>query len=134
MTQPSLTMDIEGGSMQSSLAIAREAQPLFMGPGLTVDSRFRWVYLDGNKVFLSHLEMCLFCLLIERSEQVLTRDQILNEVWGVGVYVVDRVVDSHIRSLRRKLGKYRNYIVTVYGDGYSFNPYAYQNKITLNAS
>lgn len=100
-------------------------KPLFKGAGLVVDSRLRRVEVDGVIKRLSELEFSLLCFLIERADRVMSRDQILNEVWGVDTYVVDRVVDSHIRSIRRKLGRYKDYIVTVYGGGYRFNPDAY---------
>ncbi|MGR3310391.1 MAG: winged helix-turn-helix domain-containing protein, partial [Candidatus Brocadiales bacterium] len=58
--------------------------------------------------------------LMERRGRVLTRDQILNAVLGDEIIVVDRVVDVHITSLRKKLEKYGSYILTVRGIGYKF--------------
>jgi len=120
--------EVNLATLFESLRTKGENGLLFSGIGLQVDSIRRRVLVDSKASKLSELEMNLLCFLIERSDRVLSRDQILNEVWGLQTYVVDRVVDSHVRSIRRKLGRYRDYIVTVYGGGYKFNPEAYRDN------
>jgi two-component system, OmpR family, alkaline phosphatase synthesis response regulator PhoP len=56
--------------------------------------------------------------LARNRDRVVTREQLLNEVWGHDVHVVDRTVDVHISKIREKLGSYGEYIETVKGVGY----------------
>ena len=58
--------------------------------------------------------------LANNPEKVYSRDSLLVEVWGKGVYVVDRTVDVHIRKIREKLGKHSDLIETIKGVGYRF--------------
>ncbi len=58
--------------------------------------------------------------LVNNRGRVITRESLLNAVWGENVYVVDRTIDVHIRKIREKLGKYADYIETVKGVGYRF--------------
>ncbi|MBI3004834.1 MAG: response regulator transcription factor [Ignavibacteriales bacterium] len=58
--------------------------------------------------------------LVKNRGRVITREGLLNAVWGENVYVVDRTIDVHIRKIREKLGKYADYIETVKGVGYRF--------------
>ncbi len=63
-------------------------------------------------------EFNLLCLLLENKGRVLTRDQLLNRIWGYGFDGESRTVDVHIRTLRQKLGECGEYIETVRGVGY----------------
>jgi two-component system alkaline phosphatase synthesis response regulator PhoP len=58
--------------------------------------------------------------LMRNRGRVITRQSLLDAIWGENVYVVDRTVDVHIRKIREKLGKYGDYIETVKGVGYRF--------------
>ncbi len=58
--------------------------------------------------------------LIRNRGRVITRQSLLDAIWGENVYVVDRTVDVHIRKIREKLGKYGEHIETVKGVGYRF--------------
>jgi two-component system alkaline phosphatase synthesis response regulator PhoP len=58
--------------------------------------------------------------LVRHRGRVISRDVLLNAVWGEGVFVVDRTVDVHIRKIREKLGQYAEMIETVKGVGYRF--------------
>ena len=60
----------------------------------------------------------MLCLLLENKGRVLTRDQLLNRIWGYGFDGENRTVDVHIRTLRQKLGECGEYIETVRGVGY----------------
>lgn len=97
----------------------RAAPPLQAGK-LTVDSEKHEVYIEEEPIALTLTEFKLLRYMMERRGRVLTRDQILNAVLGDEIIVVDRVVDVHITSLRKKLGKYGSYILTVRGIGYKF--------------
>ena len=74
--------------------------------------------MDGKSVTLTLKEFDLLCLLLENKGRVLTRDQLLNRIWGYGFDGESRTVDVHIRTLRQKLGECGEYIETVRGVGY----------------
>ncbi|MEX0720905.1 MAG: response regulator transcription factor [Balneolaceae bacterium] len=79
----------------------------------------RYLVLKGSKKYqLPRKEFDLLFFLASRKGKVLSRDTLLNEVWGSGVYVIDRTIDVHIRKIREKLGS--DYIETVKGVGYRF--------------
>lgn len=76
------------------------------------------VRVDGADVTLTHKEFSLLCLLLSNRERVLTRDHLLNEIWGYAYDGECRTVDVHIRTLRQKLGTAGDCIETVRGIGY----------------
>ncbi len=76
------------------------------------------VKVSGQNVTLTLKEFEMLCLLLENHDIVLTRDQILNRVWGYSFDGESRTVDVHIRTLRQKLGQAGTYIETVRGIGY----------------
>ena len=57
---------------------------------------------------------------IKNPNTAITRDQLLNKVWGYDYFGDDRTIDSHIKILRNNLGKYRDLIITIRGVGYKF--------------
>lgn len=79
--------------------------------------------IDGSDtvdIDLTHLEFRLLTYLSDRAENVIPRDEILNEIWGENVYVYSRSVDTHVSKLRKKLGTASEYIKSVHGSGYKF--------------
>jgi len=91
--------------------------------GLTVDPARREVTLDGEPVELTTLEFDLLHTLAAAPGRVLTREHLMERVWGWDFVGVDRVVDVHISNLRRALGDdpaNPRYIATVRGVGYKF--------------
>jgi len=74
----------------------------------------------GEEVRLTHKEFELFRFMVERAGRVLTRERLLERVWGYESEVETRSIDAHIRRLRLKLGPARNHIETVVGLGYRF--------------
>lgn len=78
---------------------------------------------EGKSVYLTSLEFLLLKYLIENSDRALSRNEILDNVWGKDVYVFDRTVDTHIGHLRKKLENDPNnpkFILSVRGVGYRF--------------
>lgn len=75
-------------------------------------------FVCGKEVELTSMEFKLLCLLMENRGNVLTRDSILDKLWGYDYYGDARVVDTHIKNLRRKLDI--NYIETIRKVGYRF--------------
>lgn len=76
------------------------------------------VTVGGMDVELSPKEYFLLKILMENPEKVFTRDQLLNRVWGYDFYGSDRVVDNHVKKLRKSLGSAGRKLITVYGRGY----------------
>ena len=74
------------------------------------------VKIKGDKINLARKEFDLLKLLINQPGKVYTREEILNDVWGNDIHVVDRTIDVHINRLRDKLGQ--KFIETVKGIGY----------------
>ncbi len=88
--------------------------------GIVIDTPGMTVTVDGEKLELTAKEYALLKYLVENQGIVLSREQILNAVWGYDDSVVDRTVDWQIKLLRNKLGAYRDSIKTVRGVGYKF--------------
>jgi len=80
----------------------------------------REVKIDGEKVSMTPKEYDLLFYLVKNMNIALSREKLLEEVWGFDFYGDDRTVDTHIKMLRNSLGKYRNLIVTLRGMGYKF--------------
>ncbi|MGN0299214.1 MAG: response regulator transcription factor [Lachnospiraceae bacterium] len=88
--------------------------------GLKIEPLGRNVYIDGIKAELTAKEYDLLLYFIENKGIALSREKILNALWGYDYTAEDRTVDWQIKLLRSKLGKYRSYIVTLRGMGYKF--------------
>lgn len=88
--------------------------------GLTIDLAGREVYVDGEKASMTPKEYDLLFFLVKNKNLALTRDRLLEEVWGYDFFGDDRTVDTHIKMLRNSLGHYRKFIVTLRGMGYKF--------------
>ncbi|MCL7453091.1 MAG: response regulator transcription factor [Anaerolineae bacterium] len=86
---------------------------------LRVDPGSRQVWVDGEPIELTSTEFDLLKTLAEHGGMVLSREQLLQQVWGYDFYGEERVVDVHIGHIRQKLGHDR-FIVTVRGVGYRF--------------
>ncbi len=78
------------------------------------------VFIKGEEVFLTTTEFKILLILYKRKGEVLSRDEILNELWGMEKIVIDRTIDVHIKHLRDKLKDYKDYIKNVRGVGYKF--------------
>jgi DNA-binding response OmpR family regulator len=88
--------------------------------GLCVDSISRVVYIDGEAATLTPKEYSLLCYLAKNPDKALSREMILNEVWGEDFFGTDRTVDTHIKTLRENIKPYQHFIETVWGYGYIF--------------
>jgi len=87
---------------------------------LIVDLLGRDVFVSGKKKDLTPKEFELLHYFILNKNIALSRENILNKVWGYDFFGEDRTVDTHVKMLRNNLGKYRDKIVTVRGMGYKF--------------
>lgn len=111
--------------LRRSALTHRGTQPKeqFQSGGLVVNHEAREVTLQGTPVILSRKEYELLHMLITHPNQVFTREQLLEQIWGYDYFGETRTVDVHIRSLRKKLEKnpeQPEYIRTVRGIGYKF--------------
>ena len=88
--------------------------------GLTVNFTGRIVYVDDEKIDMTPKEYDLFFYLVKNRGIALTREKLISEVWGYDFYGDDRTLDTHIKLLRKSLGDYSKYIVTLRGVGYRF--------------
>lgn len=88
--------------------------------GIEIDTFGLTVTIDSKKNELTAKEFTLLMLFVNNRGVVLSRDKILNEVWGYDSFGVDRTVDWQIKLLRNKLGPYRDCIKSVRGVGYKF--------------
>lgn len=101
----------------------RQGIPAFsqaLHQGLQIDEDSFVCRVDGEDAPLTQKEFQLCRLLLKNEGRVLTRDYLLNAVWGVDYYGDTRVVDNHIKNLRKKLGSYSSCIKTVISVGYKF--------------
>ncbi|NLZ75257.1 MAG: response regulator transcription factor [Erysipelotrichia bacterium] len=88
--------------------------------GIYIDKLAHVVKVDGEVVHLTNKEFDLLVYLIENENKAITREKLLENIWGYDYISMDRTVDTHIKMLRKNLGKYGSKIVTVRGVGYKF--------------
>lgn len=88
--------------------------------GLVIDDSAREVLVDDEKVVLTLKEYELLKYLVENKNIAVSREQLLTNIWGYDFYGDDRTVDTHIKTLRSKIGRYKDNIVTLRGVGYKF--------------
>lgn len=92
----------------------------FDNGGLRVDLTARIVYVDEARVEMSPKEYELFFYLLRNRNVALSREKLISEVWGYDFYGDVRTLDTHVKLLRKSLGRYSEYIVTLRGVGYRF--------------
>jgi DNA-binding response OmpR family regulator len=88
--------------------------------GLKADVTARLVYIDGERVDMSPKEYDLFFYMLANRNIAISREKFISEVWGYDFYGDVRTLDTHIKLLRKSLGRYANLIVTLRGVGYRF--------------
>lgn len=98
----------------------RDRERIVLG-GLEIDESVREAIADGRMLPLSPKEFDLLLYFIRNRSRVLTRDMLLDHVWGYDYDGDVRTVDTHIKRLRKKLDKRAEWIVTLRGNGYRLN-------------
>ncbi len=110
--------------VRTTATAPQEAKPNVVieldGGGLRADITARLVYVDGKRVDMSPKEYDLFFYLLANRNIALSREKLLCEVWGYDFFGDARTLDTHIKLLRKSLGRYSKYIVTLRGVGYRF--------------
>lgn len=87
---------------------------------MVIDYSARTVTIEGQRIQLSPKEYELLVYLVKNKGIALTREQLLQNVWGYDFFGDDRTLDTHIKLLRKNLGDYAKYIITLRGVGYRF--------------
>ena len=99
----------------------QSAQPdKYVFEGLEDNISGREVYVNGEKASMTPKEYDLLFYLVKNKNIALSRDKLLEAVWGYDFFGDDRTIDTHIKMLRNNLGEYRKFIVTLRGMGYKF--------------
>ncbi|MBQ6878393.1 MAG: response regulator transcription factor [Oscillospiraceae bacterium] len=98
-----------------------EAKEVYKLDGLVVDFTGRLVTVDGKHADMSPREYDLFFFLVKNRGIALSREKLINEVWGYDFLGDDRTIDTHIKQLRKILGPYSRCISTLRGVGYRFD-------------
>ncbi len=111
---------VSGSKMPDAPEKKEQGHEIVTIEGLTADFTSRIVYIDGVKAELSPKEYDLLFYLLRNRNIALSREKLITDVWGYDFYGDDRTLDTHIKLLRKSLGKYRKFIVTLRGVGYRF--------------
>jgi len=93
---------------------------VFIYKTLKVDFKAHSLYIDDEEIKITLKEYELLKYFINNQGIAITREELLNKIWGYDFYGDDRTVDTHIKMLRANLGEYRDIITTVRGVGYKF--------------
>ena len=98
----------------------RKASSVISSEGLVVNTDARTVTVDGELADLTLKEYEILVYLMQNKNIALSRDRMLRDIWGYDFFGDDRTIDTHIKNLRGRLGRYRDKISTVRGIGYKF--------------
>ena len=90
------------------------------GGGLRADVTARLVFIDGERIDMSPKEYDLFFYMLENKNVALSREKLISDVWGYDFFGDVRTLDTHIKLLRKSLGRYASLIATLRGVGYRF--------------
>lgn len=104
----------------AELKTSNDAQKVARFGDLVIDSVKHEVSIDGEVVKLTVTEFKLLRHLVAHKGRAFTRNELLNAVIGQDAFVIDRNVDVHVATLRKKLGSYGQHILTIRGLGYKF--------------
>ena len=93
---------------------------VFIYKSLNIDFSARQVFIDELEIELTHKEYELLRLLVENVNNAVTREQLVNDIWESNISAFDRTLDTHVKSLRKKIGIYSDNIITIRRVGYRF--------------
>ena len=96
--------------------------------GLVIDFTARTVSIDGVKLTMFPKEYDLLFYMVKNRGIALTRERLIQDVWGYDFYGDDRTLDTHVKLLRKSIGEYSRYITTLRGVGYRFENDEPENK------
>ena len=93
---------------------------VFIYKSLNIDFSARQVFIDKQEIELTHKEYELLRLLVENVNNAVTREQLVSDIWESNISTDDRTLDTHVKSLRKKIGIYSDNIITIRRVGYRF--------------
>jgi two-component system phosphate regulon response regulator PhoB len=114
-----LVLRIQGLMRRSSTPIESESSRT---GSFVFDRTAMNLTLEGKRLDLTATEFKLVSMLVAKAGSILSREELLQEVWGYNSIVDSRTVDTHMRRLREKLGSHASCMETIRGKGYRFNP------------
>ena len=94
---------------------------VYVYDGLSVDFTARIVMIDGQELPLSPKEYDLLFYFVRNRNIALSREKLISDVWGYDFYGSDRTLDTHIKLLRKSIGRFADCVVTLRGVGYRFD-------------
>lgn len=103
-----------------STVAEQTAENMIRYEGLEVNVLNKRCFVDGDEVQLTRKEFDILTLLLSNRGTILSREQIMRQVWSDEVIVLDRTIDVNITRMRKKLRQYGNHIITRTGYGYGF--------------
>lgn len=98
----------------------KEQHDTFKKDGLHIDFTARKVFVDGQEVDLAPKEYELLFYLVKNKGAAVSRERLMSDIWGYEFFGDDRTLDTHIKLLRKHIGPYSVFIVTLRGIGYRF--------------
>lgn len=108
------------GAILKRSSSAQKENSVIKAYGIEMDMDARIVKIDDKKADLTPKEYDLLAFLMKNQGIALSREKIISNVWGYDYFGDDRTLDTHIKLLRKNLGVYAKYIVTLRGVGYRF--------------
>ena len=108
------------GAVLKRSGSGKETEDTVAIDGLTVNVTARRVTVDGQELDLSPKEYDLLFYMVRNRGIALSREKLISDVWGYDFFGDDRTLDTHIKLLRRQLGRYADRITTLRGVGYRF--------------
>jgi len=116
-----LMLRVEAILKRSQKVEPEQKADIYKSEGLEANFTARRVYVNGVEVNLSPKEYDLLFFMIKNKDIALSREKLINKVWGYDFFGGDRTLDTHIKLLRKSLGEYSKYIVTLRGVGYRYS-------------
>ena len=120
------TVHLQQGTMDGACAIYSMMMCLIIirsihrNDVVSLDDDRREVVVDGEKIVLTLKEYELLKYLMQNANIAVSREALLTNIWGYDFFGDDRTVDTHIKTLRSKIGQYKDNLVTLRGVGYKF--------------
>jgi len=97
---------------------SKNKENLFSYREIKLDLDKEQVFIEDKEIHLTKKEFMILEYLLRHKSQLISRNQLLEHAWDRNVDIFTNIVDTHIKNLRKKLGKCGNYIITIYGSGY----------------
>ncbi len=108
--------------VEAILRRTNQIEEVLEAGGIVLDKTAHQVTIDGKEIELSFKEFELLSYFVTNKGVALSREKILNSVWNYDYFGDARTIDTHVKKLRSKMGDKGNYIKTIWGMGYKFDP------------